>query len=55
MVARINIKDLPKDLKITQEEMKKLKGGRYLVGPLKISYKSRFIEPIDGKFIPPLW
>ena len=54
-MARIKIKDLPKDMKFTKEEMKKVKGGGYLVKPLKFSYKSRFTEPSDEKFILPLW
>jgi hypothetical protein len=51
-MARIKIKDLPKDRKISKEEMKKIKGG-VIVNPT-LKFKSVFTEPFDGKLIEPV-
>jgi len=50
-MARIKIKDLPKDQKISKEEMKKIKGGVIVNPTLKL--KSKLTEPFDGKLIEP--
>lgn len=53
-MARIKIEDLPKNMEITREEMKKLTGSGYFVQPQNISYKIRFMDPLDAKFTEPL-
>jgi hypothetical protein len=51
-MARIKIKDLPKDQKVSKEEMKKIKGG-VIVNPT-LKFKSKLTEPFDGKLTEPI-
>ena len=47
-MARIKIKDLPKDMKVTKEEMKRIRGG-LLTTSLKItSFTDYQTTPIAG-------
>jgi len=58
-MARIKIKDLPKDMKITKEELKRVRGGAYefyypsdvvKVDSLRYSSPTRFI-PVFEKIV----
>jgi len=56
-MARIKIKDLPKDMKISAEEMKRVKGGlsftmSALTGPTDyIKLDGKIASEVDGKIV----
>ncbi len=46
-MARIKIKDLPKNMKVTKEELKKVQGGLYSLQSTTLSNYNSFLK-IDG-------
>jgi hypothetical protein len=50
-MARIKIKDLPKDAKVSREEMKKIRGGVIS----STSYVGASPYPVLTPKLPPLW
>ena len=53
-MGKIKIEDLPKDMEITREEMKKITGSGFVVKYPNIFYKIRFMEPVDVQSAEPL-
>lgn len=44
-MAKIKIKDLPKDMKISQDELKRIRGGAYIMGG-EVDY-NKYKDEID--------
>ncbi len=46
-MSRIKIKDLPKNMKVTKEEMKKVHGGLLLESSTLVSYEYPETQPLS--------
>ncbi len=51
-MSRIKIKDLPKNMKVTKEELKKVQGGLYSLQSTTLSNYDSFLK-IGSSLLPP--